>query len=184
MIFQDNQDFCQNFVKQIWISRTFCPFWSQFWSTKCKQKRLGTKISRSRKNLKKSTKITKVSISLEREVLDLYVAIDQDILISTESSWSRPRVLDLDREFSIVETKILKVSRFSWLSRSAFFCQDRESWLRHDRDKSRPPGSLLLYLPNLPNTPQICKMMYGLLWWMRVWQVSRKCFAILSSQQK
>jgi hypothetical protein len=39
---QDNQDFgdLSRLFKIFWISCTFCPFWSQFWSTKCKQKRL------------------------------------------------------------------------------------------------------------------------------------------------
>jgi len=50
------------------------------------------------------------------------------------------RFLALYRDFSIVETKILKVSRFSRLSRPTFFqCQDRESRSRPRWDTSRPP---------------------------------------------
>ncbi len=50
------------------------------------------------------------------------------------------RFLALYRDFSIVETKILKVSRFSRLSRPTFFqCRDQESRSRPRWDKSRPP---------------------------------------------
>ena len=65
-------------------------------------------------------------LDLDQEVLDLHMAIE------TKSRY-------LDQDFSIVETKILKVSRFSRLSRPALCqCQDRESQSRHDRDKLRP----------------------------------------------
>ncbi len=59
-----------------------------------------------------------------------------DIDVETKS-----RHLDLDRNISTVETKILKVSRFSWLSRLTFWqCWDRESRSRHVRDKLSLPG--------------------------------------------
>jgi hypothetical protein len=52
---------------------------------------------------------------------------------------TKSRLLDWD--FSIVETSFLKLSRFSQRSRLTFCqCSDQESWLRHDLDKSRPPG--------------------------------------------
>ncbi len=39
------------------------------------------------------------------------------------------------------ETCFLKLWRFSWRSRLTFgLCRSRESQLRHDRDKPRPPG--------------------------------------------
>ncbi len=51
-----------------------------------------------------------------------------------------------NRDFSIVETSFLKLSRFFWSSRLAFWqCQDWESQSRHDWDKSRTP-SLNIYL--------------------------------------
>jgi hypothetical protein len=47
----------------------------------------------------------------------------------------------LDQDFSIVETSFLKLSRFSQQSRLTFCqCWDQESRLRHNLDKSRPPG--------------------------------------------
>jgi hypothetical protein len=75
----------------------------------------GISQSRSRQKLRnpqKSQKSLQVLISLDlgREVMDLHMAIETKL-----------RNLDLDQEFSIVETKILKVLRFSRLSRSAFF---------------------------------------------------------------
>ncbi len=81
------------------------------------------------KNIEKSRKITKVLTSLEK-------------------SWSRPkstvlakliktklRFIDLDREILIVETNLLKLSRFSRPSRLTLFWR---------LDKSRPPGLVFL----------------------------------------
>ncbi len=142
------------FRDKIWISHTFCPFWSQFWSqfwsTKCKQIGLGTKISieifvkihyfsvEIEKKIEKSTKITNNHKNLDK-------------------SWSRPKImvlaklikiklrfLDLDREISIVETNFLKLLRFSGPSRlTLFWRRDRESWLRPRRDKLRPPRLII-----------------------------------------
>ncbi len=69
------------------------------------------------------------SLNLDQEILDLHMAIK-----------TKSRNLNLDRDFSIVKTKIFKVSRFSQPLKSPFFCRDRDSRWRHDRDKSRPPG--------------------------------------------
>ncbi len=58
---------------------------------------------------------------------------------------TKSRFLDLDRDFSIVKTSFLKLTRFSRLSRLTLCqCRDRESWSRPRRDKSRPPG-LIMY---------------------------------------
>jgi hypothetical protein len=96
MLFWDNWDFCRDFLKKNWISRTYCPFWSQFWSTKCKQKRLGTKIAieifvkihyflvEIEKKIEKSTKITKNHKNLDK---------------------SRPRSRSTGLDMIIVETK-------------------------------------------------------------------------------
>ncbi len=74
MLFRDNRDFCWDFLKKIWISHTFC----QFWSTKCKQIGLGTKISieifvkihyfsvEIEKKIEKSTKITNNHKNLDK----------------------------------------------------------------------------------------------------------------------
>jgi hypothetical protein len=117
-------------LKKSWISRTFCPFWSQFWNKKCKQKRLGTKISieifvkihyfsdEIEKKIKKSTKITSNHKNLVKSQ-SWSRSTGLDMTIEMKS-----RNLDLDRDFLIVETR---------LSRPAL-CQCR------DRDKSRPPG--------------------------------------------
>ena len=139
MLFWDNRDYCQDFLKKIWISHTFCPFWSQFWSTKCKQIGLGTKISieifvkihyfsieieKYSRNPQKAQIITKVSISLEKSRSRLKSkALTK--LIETKS-----RNLDLDRDFSIVETNFWKPSRFSRPSRLILFG-------RRDRDLDR-----------------------------------------------
>ncbi len=61
-------------------------------------------------------------------------------------------VLRQDRDFSIVGTSFLKLSRFSRLLRLTFCqCQDWESQSRHVQDKSRPPGGDLFYFLVLPN---------------------------------
>ena len=52
MIFWDNQDLRQDFLKKNWISLTFCPFWSQFWSTKCN---LGVLYSRDQSRSRSRT---------------------------------------------------------------------------------------------------------------------------------
>ncbi len=146
MLFWDNRDFCWDFLKKNWISRPFCPFWSQFWSTKCKQIRLGTKISieifvkihylsvKIEKKIEKFTKITKISNSLEKSWSWPKSTVLAK-LIETKS-----RFLDLDRDISIVETNFLKLSRFSRPSRlTLFWRRDQESRSRPRRDKSRPP---------------------------------------------
>jgi hypothetical protein len=59
-----------------------------------------------------------------------------------------------NRDFSIVETSFLKLSRFFWSSRLALWqCWDRESQSRNDQDKSRPP-SLNIYLLTNHSHPQ------------------------------
>jgi hypothetical protein len=125
--------------EKIWISHTFCPFWSQFWSTKCKQIGLGTKISikifvkihyfsieieKYSRNPQKAQIITKVSICLEKSRSRLKSTVLAN-LIETKS-----RYLDLDRDFSIVETNFWKPSRLSITSRLILF------W-RRDRDLDR-----------------------------------------------
>ncbi len=146
MLFQDNQDFCQDFLKKIWISHTFCPFWSQFWSTKCKQIGLGTKISieifvtihyflvEIKKKIKKSTKITN-----NHKYLDKSRSRPKSTVLAKLIE-TKLRFLDLDREISNVETNFLKLSRFSWPSRLILFWRrDRESRSRPRRHKLRPP---------------------------------------------
>jgi hypothetical protein len=63
------------------------------------------------------------------------------VLRSRVSIETQSRKLDLDRDISTAETKILKVSRFFRLWRLTFWqCWDRESRSSHNRDKSRPAG--------------------------------------------
>ena len=73
------------------------------------------------KNIKKSGKITKVSISLEKSRSRPKSTVLAK-LIETKS-----RFLNLDRDISIVETNFLKLSRFSLPLRLILF------W-RRDRD--------------------------------------------------
>jgi hypothetical protein len=155
MLFQDNRDFCRDFLKKIWISHTFCPFWSQFWSTKWKQIGLGTKISikifvkihyfsvEIEKKIKKSTKITNNHKNLDKSPSRPKSTVLAD-LIETKSR-------NLDRDFSIVETNFWKPSRLSITSRLILFWRrDRESRSRPCRDKLRPP-SLNINLKNWRN---------------------------------
>ncbi len=67
------------------------------------------------KNIEKSRKITKVSICLEKSRSRLKSTVLAD-LIETKS-----RNLDLDQDFSIVETNFLKLSRLSIMSRLILF---------------------------------------------------------------
>ncbi len=112
--------FVETFWKN-WISLTFCPFWSQFWSTKCKQKRLGTQISieifviihyfsvKIKKKIEKSTWITNNHKSINKS---WYVST------STEKYWICiwPSRQNWDISISI---------EISQLSRLAFWkCQD------------------------------------------------------------
>ncbi len=93
------------------------------------------------KNIEKSRKITKVSTSLKKSRSRLK-STGLANLIETKS-----RNLDLDRDFSIVETNFLKLSRFSRPSRLILFWRrDRESRSRPRRDKSRPPGLVFFFL--------------------------------------
>ena len=96
--------------------------------------------SKYSRNPQKAQIITKVSISLEKSRSRLKSKVLAN-LIETKS-----RNLDLDRDFSIVETNFWKPSRLSIMARLILFWRwDRESRSRPRRDKSRPP-SLLNYL--------------------------------------
>jgi hypothetical protein len=67
--------------------------------------------------------------------LDRFLDLDQDF-------WDWKVVLRQNWDFLILmETSFWELSRFSRLSRPTLCqCQDRESWSRHNWDKSRPPG--------------------------------------------
>ncbi len=91
-------------------------------------------LDRDREILEKYAKITEISICLEKSWSQLKNTVLAD-LIETKS-----RNLDLDRDFSIVETNFWKPSRLSITSRLILFWRrDRESRSRPRRDKSRPP---------------------------------------------
>jgi len=158
MTFWDNRDFCQDFLKKIWISHTFCPYWSQYWTAKCKQKKLGTKISikifvkihyflvEIKKNIDKSRKIAnnhkslkksqKVSKSLKKsQKVSKSLKKSQKVSILTEKYWICIWSSILNQDILIVKTRFLKLSRFSQLSRPALCqCGEQESWSRHDGD--------------------------------------------------
>jgi hypothetical protein len=127
MLFRDNRDF----LKKIWISHTFCPFWSQFWTTKCKQKGLGTKISikifvkihyflvEIEKKIEKSTKITYNHKNLDKS-WQVSISLDLDQKVQ---SWLSSSRLNWDFSISIEKSKF---------SRLIFWnCQDfldRQDW--------------------------------------------------------
>jgi hypothetical protein len=67
-------------------------------------------------------------LDCQDKLLGLYLNIDTKL-----------RSLDLDGDFSTVQTYFLKMSRISQLSRQTFWqCLDRESGWRHYQNKSRP----------------------------------------------
>ena len=84
-------------------------------------------------------------------VISLKIYKKLRVLINLNKSWSQLRLfgpidvktksrnLNRDWDISTAKTKMLKLFRFSRLSRLTFGnCQDQESQLRHDRDKSIP----------------------------------------------
>jgi hypothetical protein len=127
LLFRDNRDF----LKKIWISHTFCPFWSKFWTTKCKQKGLGTKISikifvkihyfsvEIEKKIEKSTKITYNHKNLDKS---WQVSISLDLNQKVQS-WLSSTRLNWDLSISIEKSQFSRL--IFWNCRDFL---DRQDW--------------------------------------------------------
>ena len=106
------------------------------------------KIANNHKSLKKSQKVSK-SLKKSQKV-SKSLKKSQKVSILTEKYWICIWSLILNQDILIVKTRFLKLSRFSQLSRPALCqCGEQESWSRHDGDKFRPPGLVIMPKQNI-----------------------------------
>jgi hypothetical protein len=136
--FVETQRVFSRFVK----TQRFLDILETFWGTSGPKNLTNREIS-----TEKYDKIDQLSIEIETNCQETPKFSDLDeFSISIETFWSGHWCRDEIQEFSIsteifsiVETNIFKVSR------SPFFCLNRDSRSRHDRDKSRPPGLVIWF---------------------------------------